>query len=156
MLALGRFYKDEDVFRLQTQCRPGIWTFDSLKKALNDLDTQDPINEHESRDIVHIKNFLSQDDVRSINKCFDGPVRKASFQAGTDAGNTSSWCKYLYIKDRKDKNMYHEFQGKGLTAAVETKIHEEVMKSLTDYESACFGEFFPQQKAREISIVVST
>ena len=153
MLALGRFYKHEDVLQLQTQCRPGIWTIPALKKALDDIDTQDPINEFESRDVIHIKNFLSQEEVQTLNQCFDGPVRKAGFQPGTDSGKATSWCKYLYIKARKDIDMYPEFQV-GLTEEIETKVHAEVKKSLTDYESNCFEEFFSRQKAREISIVV--
>jgi hypothetical protein len=153
MLALGRFYERDDVLKLQTRCRKGMWTLETLQKSLADLDTQDPINEHESREVVHIKHFLNKEEVMSINQCFDGPVRRASFQAGTDSGKAASWCKYLYIKSRKDQEVYAEFQA-ALTESLEERVHAEVKKSLNSYERTCFGELFPRQKAREISIVV--
>ena len=154
MLALGRFYKDEDIHELQKKCRQGMWTIGSLKKALFDLDTADPINEFESRDIVHVKEFLSKSDVESMNNCFNIHVRKSPFQAGTDSGSAASWCKYLYVKSRKDRDIYPEFRI-GFSDELQKRIHNEVIKTLTSHERNCFGEFFPQEKAREISIVVS-
>lgn len=153
MLALGRFFKREDVLTLLKKCRKGVWTEHTLQEALDALDTQDPINEHESREIVHIRNLVDHKELMSINSCFNGAVRKAPFQPGTDSGKTASWCKYLYIKSRKTQHIPEEFQS-GLSESLQRRVHAEVKKTLNIYESDCFDKFFPGETAREISVVV--
>lgn len=152
MLALGRFYNDKDFHSLQSKCRKGVWTIESLRKAIQDLDTTDPINEHESREIIHIRGFLGKDETGIFSRYFDRAVRKAKFQAGTDSGKTSSWCKYLYVKWRKDNQIYPEFR-EAFSVELQRRVHDEVKKSLNQYERCFFDEFFPCEEAREISIV---
>lgn len=152
MLALGRFYNEQDVRTLKKKCRKGVWSIQALHEALGAIDTADPINEHESREIVTVRNFVDTEQLRALNACFDVPIRKTAFQAGTDSGAAATWCKYLYIKSRKDTDVSGEFK-KGVTAALEKRVHACVERSLNDYERSSFKHFFPESKAREISVV---
>jgi hypothetical protein len=156
MLALGRFYKDEEVIALLGRCEKGKWTISTLKKALIALDTQDPINEYESRDIVHIRGFLDANEVNEVNRRFNYPVRKAKFQPGTDTGKASCWCKYLYIKARTDSALSPKFKEvmDKYPKDLQQRVHAQVLRSLNTYERNCFEMFFPKKEAREISVVV--